>query len=65
MIVFSYVIVSEQDEKQLGRVVLQPHTMKRAGATFRAGQLARALLDNIVILGKQDANSSGRPRTHK
>ena len=60
VITFNYVIISDQGEKLSGRTVLQPHSGKKAGATFRAQQLIRPLVDNIVILGNRDVRDKKR-----
>ena len=48
---FSYSILTEQKERQVGRLTMKPHQIRIAGWSFKGAGVAQLELDQIEIVG--------------
>ena len=58
IVTFSYLIVSERNERIMGRVTILPHRVKIAGWTLSGKSILNTLIDDIHFVNPRSENGS-------
>ena len=59
-VLFSYLIITDQNERLIGRVFVQPHQKKLAGWPFKGNSIVNTLVENVQFLNLQNQNAASK-----